>query len=243
MSRYCAFADRFEDGRAHLADDEAHHLVRVRRFSEGDLFEATDGKGRRCLCRLQRDGAIWFGKVLEEVESHSESPFRIVLAQALLKSDKFEWVLQKATELGVAEIAPIVTKRTEVKLDPRRTAGKLNRWRRILVEAVKQCGRSRVPALSEPVQLHEFVATPRALPLWALDEEASESLSQLFRRGSRPSGVVALVGPEGGWDPDDRRILGQAAAVSVRLGPRILRAETAPVAFLSILQHLYGDLS
>lgn len=242
MSLYRSFADLIEDNRAHLASDEVRHLVRVRRFSQGDLFEATDGKGRRCVCRLEKEAAGWFGEVVEEIESDPESPFRIVLAQALLKKDRFEWVLQKATELGVAEIVPIVTQRTEIRLDARREANKLARWRRILIEAVKQCGRSRIPELAAPIELAEFVAAPLEFPLWMLDEEGGESLAKASRSLPGLSGAVVLVGPEGGWDAEDRRLLNGIPAVSVSLGPRILRAETAPIVVLSILQHLYGDL-
>lgn len=236
-------ASRIDGNRAYLSREEIHHLVRVRRARPGDRFEAIDGQGRIVLCRLQRADESWYGTIVEEPGVSRESPLKVTLAQALLKKDKFEWVIQKSTELGVGEIIPLVTARTEVILDPRREARKQQRWRRILAEAVKQSGRGTIPRLSPVTELEEVLrARRRGLKLF-LDEEGSEPFHGCL---SSLSGSVRecllLVGPEGGWEEKDRKRIRSAGLSPILLGPRILRAETAPIVALSILQYELGDL-
>ncbi len=241
---YRAIVEAGGEGVVKLPADEAHHLVRVRRARPGSRFLGLTDEGRWLLCELDRIGRTWVGRVLEEIVESRESPLQIVLAQSLIKKDKFEWVIQKCVELGVAEIIPIITRRTEVRPEERGAARRMQRWRKIMVEAVKQCGRSRVPALHQPTGLGDLVAIGPG-PVLVLDEQGGIPLRLALAKCGGAFGdrrVTVLVGPEGGWDNADREAFSRLNTVSIHLGPRILRAETAPVAVLSILQYELGDM-
>ena len=240
---YRALIHLNEQGRVVLPEDELHHLVRVRRAREGDRFLGLDGKGKVYLCRLEQAREGWYGSVLEELKEHGASALRVTLAQALIKKNKFEWVLQKATEIGVSEIVPLITVRTELRLSPEREETRMKRWRKILLEAVKQCGRPHVPELAHPIALEEFLERAEAGLKLVLDEKGGCSLKELIQENRQAISCLVIVGPEGGWDETDRLLFRKKEVPSVSLGARILRAETAPVTILSILQYELGDLS
>jgi 16S rRNA (uracil1498-N3)-methyltransferase len=226
-----------------VPEDELHHLVRVRRARRGDRFLGLDGNGKVYLCRLERAREGWYGSVLEELEKQGTSALQVTLAQALIKKSKFEWVLQKATEIGVSEIVPLITVRTQLRLNPEREETRMKRWRKILLEAVKQCGRPHVPKLAHPIALEGFLDGASAELKLVLDEKGEFSLKELLRENQQVTSCLVIVGPEGGWDETDRELFRQKKVPSVSLGARILRAETAPVTILSILQYELGDLS
>jgi 16S rRNA (uracil1498-N3)-methyltransferase len=234
--------DSVKGDRACFDEEEAHHLVRVLRLRVGEEFEAIDGKGSRFSCVLERDAQGWFGRITNRLDDSRESPVRICLAQALIKKDKFEWVMQKAVELGVAEVIPLFTERTEVRLDEQRQQRKMNRWRRILSEAVKQCGRSHLPRLSSPLTLRSLLEEERDAVAIALDEGQGTNLREFFRSSPELKSCLLLIGPEGGWSQEDRRLLSEHGVTAIHLGARVLRAETASIAALSILQYELGDL-
>ncbi len=225
-----------------LPEDELHHLVRVRRSQVGDTFVGLDGTGKVCLCSLEREDAQWYGRILG-IEEVPESPLRLTLGQALIKKDRFEWVIQKATELGVSRIVPLVSTRTELQFTPQRQAKRMQRWRKILLEAVKQCGSARIPGLSDPTGLEACLSESQAQLKLVLDERGTTDLKWLLENNRDKLSVLVLVGPEGGWDDQDRVLFEQHDVSMVHLGPRILRTETAPVTVLSILQYELGDLS
>lgn len=229
--------------RVRLSEEEVAHLVRVRRARPGTLFEGIDGSGRILLCRLQRSASGWYGEILQEIVRQSESQLAVRLAQALVKKDKFEWILQKATELGVTELVPLQTARSEIRLSDSRETRKMQRWERIVAEAVKQCGRSRIPRLHPPVLLGEFLESPDDSLCFVLDKEQGQPLRAFLARQEPPRCCTVLVGPEGGWDATERNLFTGRQLPRISLGPRILRAETAPLAILSILQYEWGDLS
>lgn len=244
MSKYRVFLKHLEDERVILPEEEIHHLVRVRRCREGTHFEAIDsGSGKVYLCRLQKGGQGWHGELLQEIDYPAEPSLKVTLAQALIKKDHFEWVLQKAVELGVASIVPLLTERTEIRLDQRREEKKLIRWNRILAEAVKQCGRTHQPVLSEPVELDRFLQEVTGEPLLVLDEAGEVSFKTFLQDQRNLKSCSIVVGPEGGWSDRDRSEFIDRGLPRLRLGHRILRAETAPLAALAILQYEYGDLA
>ncbi len=226
-----------------LDPEEQQHLVRVLRLRTGDLFEAIDSQGRRFRCQLANDRGSWYGIISEMSVATWESPSSIILAQALIKRDKFEWVVQKAVELGVTGIHPLITTRTEIELNERRTDRKMERWNRILSEAVKQCGRTRVPALYEPASLREVLPEMTGIALLAPDEEGTRTLANWISTVHRPCSCCLFIGPEGGWDEEDRALFQEFNVTRVRIGPRILRAETAAICSLSLLQYELGDLN
>ena len=223
-------------------EEELHHLVRVRRSQVGDTFVGFDGTGKVYVCSLEREDTQWYGRILE-IEEVEESPLELTLGQALIKKDRFEWVIQKATELGVSRIVPLVSTRTELQLTPQRQAKRMQRWQRILLEAVKQCGSARIPQLSDPTGLEACLSGSQAQLRLVLDERGTTDLKWLVGNNRDKTSVLVLVGPEGGWDDRDRALFQQHDVSTVHLGPRILRTETAPVTALSILQYELGDLS
>lgn len=234
--------ESIEGDRAFMAPAEVAHLVRVRRAKVGTWFEGVTGAGIKVLCRLDREEGTWFGRIETEVADSAESPIRITLALSLLKKDNFELALQKAVELGVAAILPVISQRTEIRLDDRRQEKKVDRWARIVEEAVKQCGRSRIPSLVPPLPLAEAIERSKGQPAIMLDEEGELTLDDALGNTAPLRDLTLFIGPEGGWDEIDRRRFQQANIRRVKLGPRILRAETAVIAVLAIIQYQLGDM-
>jgi 16S rRNA (uracil1498-N3)-methyltransferase len=228
--------------RVALPEGAAAHLLRVLRLDVGDGCVLFNGDGHDYDARI-----VTAGKRGGEVEvtamrtASVESPLRIVLVQGIARGEKMDWILQKATELGVAGFVPASSDRSEVKLDGERAGKRLAHWRSVVVSACEQSGRARVPDVAPPQSL---VAALQALPddslRLSLDPGAQASVASL----SVPDGrtVVVAIGPEGGWSPRDRATLADAGFTGLRLGPRILRTETAGMAAIAALQSRFGDL-
>ncbi len=236
------FVEPSSGGRVELPDEERHHLIRVRRCREGDVFLGFHAREGWLRCRLTRGPAGYVGEVLGPEGVDRESPLRVTLAQALAKRERFEWVLQKSVELGVTEIVPLITHRSELKLVERQREKRLTRWRKIVREAMKQSGRGQLPGLGEPVELKTCLAGELPEVRLFLDESGSRTLREWITGRPPPSSCLLVVGPEGGWDDRDRDLLVAADCTPVKLGPRIMRTETAPIAGLAVLQHVWGDL-
>ena len=164
---------------------------------------------------------------------------RIALVQGIARGEKMDWILQKATELGVASVHPVHSERSEVKLEGDRAGKRVAHWRSVLASACEQSGRARVPDLSTPLPLRDAIADLPDVPRYLLDPAAEQAIATL---PSLPDGCVLAVGPEGGWSPRDREVLRSAGFTGLRLGPRILRTETAGIAAIAALQGLFGDL-
>lgn len=228
--------------RVTLPEDATAHLVRVLRLGEGDACVLFNGDGRDYDARL-----LWANKrgaeaeVLAGRDIGNESPLRIVLLQGIARGEKMDLILQKATELGVAAIVPVTAERTEVKLDAQRSEKRVAHWRSVIVSACEQSGRARIPELSAPAALAAAAgsATPGALKL-TLDPNGEHVSSSLPAPGA--DGLAIAIGPEGGWSPRDREILRAAGFEGLRLGPRVLRTETAGLAAIAALQARFGDL-
>jgi 16S rRNA (uracil1498-N3)-methyltransferase len=202
-----------------------------------------DGEGHVFVCRLNRGETGWFGEIVEEIaEERTEPACSITLAQALIKKDRFEWVVQKSVELGVSRIAPIISRRTEVRPDEKSLEHRMTRWNRILEEAVKQSGRTRRPILDPVLSLEDFLKNELIRPSFRLDEQGGIPLRDYLKSSEPGSNILFFVGPEGGWDDRDRVLFDKRAVPAVQLGHRILRAETAPLAMLAILQYELGGL-
>jgi len=167
---------------------------------------------------------------------------KTTLVQGIARGEKMDWILQKATELGVTRLVPVVTERTEVKLDEDRAGRRLAHWQQVIASACEQCGRNRLPRLDAPQRLPTWLAqlgdTPGAR--LALLPEGTQALRSL---GALADGAILVVGPEGGFSDHDEAALRQAGFAGLRLGPRILRTETAGLAALAALQAVAGDLS
>lgn len=225
-----------------LGGEEHHHLVRVLRLRPGDPLSLFDGKGRGFSARLvsvdRRQALV---RVTGE-EAAVESPLHLSLAMALAKGEKLDWVLQKGTELGVSAFHPIASRRSDVRVAAERAADRVARWRRIALEACKQSGRTRLPAIHPPESLQQFVSRDLAGRRVVFDPGGTESLPRAGA-GERPAEPVVLaVGPEGGWAVEEVETLRRHGFAAVTLGPRTLRCETAALAAVALLQHLAGDL-
>ena len=218
------------------------HLARVLRLDRGHPLRLFDGSGDEYeaeLASLAKRSVT--ARVLESAEAEDrESPLRITLAQGIARGEKMDWILQKATELGVARVVPVVTDRTEVKLDAERAERRVAHWEAVVASACEQCGRSRLPEVSEPVKLSDWAA--------ALDDGAGLRLA-LDPQGDKtprdlPGSAHAtlVVGPEGGLSDHDLATLKAADFHGLRLGPRILRTETAGLAAIAAMQAILGDL-
>lgn len=231
-----------------LSADEARHARDVLRLHPGDEVYVFDGAGRESRCEVRefnRDSASL--DVLEEVEpARPESPLDLTLAIALLKGEKFDLVVQKATELGASRIVPIISARADVRIrtdaDAKR---KVVRWQRIALEAAKQCGRARLMEIEDPNELKALIDRPAEegeLRLMFAERDGI-SLAEVTRNPVPDFvKVFALIGPEGGWTGDEIELARARAWKIITLGGRTLRAETAAIAIAALLQHRFGDL-
>ena len=168
-----------------------------------------------------------------------ESPRGIHLAQSIAKGDKMEWIIQKAVELGVASITPLITERSVLRLDAARLEKKQNQWQAISISACEQSGRNCIPVIQPACSFEHFLQNSSASLKWMLSPQAQQS----WPSRPEPSAELALlIGPEGGFSPQELSYAAQYQVQSIRLGPRILRTETAAITAMGILQMLYGDL-
>ena len=231
-----------------LPETAAGHLVRVLRADIGDACVLFNGDGHDYDARITT-----IGKRSVEVEIlavralDNESPLRITLLQALARGEKMDWILQKATELGVAAVIPVESERSEVKLDGERAGKRVVHWQSVIVAACEQSGRAVVPAIAPPQPMANALRglpSPPAQRL-LLDPKAGDALASLgmdvVDEHSRRELVLA-IGPEGGWSPRDHALLRSAGFEGMRLGPRILRTETAGIAAIAVLQSRLGDV-
>ena len=216
------------------------HLVRVLRLGPGDRVRLFNDDGHDYEAELlavgKRDAQA---RVLGRSAVDNESPLRITLAQGIARGEKMDWVLQKATELGVARIAPVVSERTEVKLDADRADKRGAHWRGVVAGACEQSGRARLPELLPPQSLANFLAGERSTHRFALEPGAGRTLAQVGLAAG--DSLCLLVGPEGGLSERDLAAARAAGFEGLRLGPRILRTETAALAAIAGLNALYGD--
>ena len=241
MRRFYALRENFTAENIRLNLEETRHLRDVLRLREGAVVSVFDGEGREFLSRVakieKRETVLEITR--EIVPSAPESNLDLTLAVALLKGEKFDLVVQKATELGVAKFVPLVTTRTDVKL---KDAGKkTERWQKISLEATKQSGRAKLMDIEKPLGFNEFVENSRgheeSLVLFA--ERGGEKFSQV----KVDKKIIAAVGSEGGWEDAEIEAARARGFQIVTLGGRILRAETAAISVAAILQHRFGDLN
>lgn len=248
MRRIRVFVDDALAGRdaVVLAPFAAEHLARVLRLGNGAEVTCFNGDGHDYRGTLVVQGKA---NVAIELQSRepvaTESPLALTLAQAVARGEKMDFVLQKATELGVTRVLPLVSERTEVRLDEDRADRRLAHWRRVVQSACEQCGRARLPAIAAPQSLADFAAAMReeSLPRLALDPDGDVGMRDLAGEIARAGGAVVAVGPEGGFSERDLDALVHGGFRRMRLGPRVLRTETAGPAALAALQALAGDLA
>lgn len=229
-----------------ITGDDAHHITRVLRLQAGDIIECVARDEHIYLVELQQIGNTVFGKVIETTLNSQESPLQLTLFQGLAKGDKMDLVIQKAVELGVQEIIPFTSRYTVVKLTEKQAKSRQERWERIAYEAAKQSGRTRLPIVRQVQSFPEVVSNVQSrinqneVVFLAYEGETQTGLKGLELE--KPNHASILVGPEGGFSPDEAHSLTEVGAHSLSLGPRILRTETAGLVALSLLGYRWGDL-
>ena len=230
-----------EGAQIELPPTGAYHVGRVLRLRPGAPLLVFDGSGGDWQAEIVIAAASSVVVRLgNKIPGTGESPLRVTLVQGLSRSERMDWTLQKAVELGAARIVPVLTARSVVRLDERQAARKREHWRGILISACEQCGRNRIPEIDVPVRLRDYLDEARREGgRYVLAPSAPASLASL---ASVPARVELLVGPEGGLDDAEVAAAQSSGYVAVRLGPRILRTETASVVALTVLQAMWGDL-
>jgi 16S rRNA (uracil1498-N3)-methyltransferase len=223
--------------RCEIDRNAANHITRVLRLRNGDEITVFDGRGGEYAARID---SIRKDKVLVDVRDQRvltrESSLHLTLAQGVSRGERMDLVIQKATELGVSRIVPLLTERTVVKLDADQAERKMQHWQGIVIAACEQCGRNTLPKLGEPTHLREFVRESEGTRL-LLSPEGSLRIREI----AVATDVTVLIGPEGGLTEGEQDAAVKAGFERVRLGPRILRTETAAIAALTALQAHLGD--
>jgi 16S rRNA (uracil1498-N3)-methyltransferase len=232
------------DGRFHLEPAESRHLAVVLRKKPGDEVRLFDGADRSYRARLESVSPERVsGAVLSEEAGGPALPYRLRLFQGLPKGDKLEFILEKATELGAAEIVPVDTERSVARVPPDRLAAKRARWEKTVLAAAKQCGRKDLPKVSAPLSLDEALAlcAPGELTLLPWEGEERLSLKEALRGAvPAPATINVFIGPEGGFSPAEVERARARGALPVTLGPLILRTETAAVAAAAAVLYELG---
>ena len=227
--------------RLKLEGNAASHITRVLRLRVGAALTLFDGTGGEHQASIDKAAG---GEVIvaigERLSSERESPLRLTLAQGISRGERMDLVVQKASELGVTELVPVLTERSVVKLSAQQSDRKVNHWRAIAIAACEQCGRNRLPAVAAPIALPDFLrAAAAADTRLVLSPDGTRSLADLPRPAA---GIIVLIGPEGGLTDEEEQAAVGAGFASIKLGPRVLRTETAAIAALALLQRQFGDL-
>jgi 16S rRNA (uracil1498-N3)-methyltransferase len=230
-----------------LPKDEAEHLTRVLRLSVGDLVSVFDGRGHefsaRVIAAARRDARV---QLVARVAAAAEPSVALTLAQAVIKGDKMDDIVRDAVMLGVAAVQPLVTVRTEATVAQLTNGRRVDRWRRVALASVKQSKRAVLPDIRQPLTLESFLQDPPSALMLMLAEpsasgDAVEPLSALQKQPV-PQDATIFVGPEGGWTDTELSLARDHGVRMVTLGQRTLRADATPVAAISVLQFLFGDL-
>ena len=244
MARFYVPQPKIEKGMLRVEGEEARHIRKVLRLKAGDEVVVFNGMGTEYEGTIIEEGSSSVViKVQNILSSKSESPLEIILAQSLLKNEKMDYLIQKATELGVNQIIPFHSSRTIPLLEESRRLKRYHRWERIAIEASKQCGRGVVPKI-DPIQ--DFLGMVQTAPqdslrliLW---EKRGARLKETLMGSREKTKIFFVVGPEGGISQEDIEHAKREGFIPVHLGRRILRSETSSLCLLSILQYEYGDI-
>lgn len=230
MARRLFFVPQVRSGFADLRGEEAKHLTRVLRVELGQVYEISDNANKYLAKVVEAHKEAVRFEIVERLEASRETPL-ITLYVAIIKFEHFEWGIEKATELGVDRIVPLVTARTEHGLE-KAVPKRLERWRKIALEASQQSRRVFLPEITEAVALRKVLGVVEGKKFF-LDEERS---GQGLKRAVDEEPVSVLIGPEGGWTEEERELARGSGWTPISLGPRVLRAETAWMACLAILR-------
>jgi 16S rRNA (uracil1498-N3)-methyltransferase len=244
MPRFYVSQPLIENGRLRVEGEEVKHVRKVLRLKSGDEIVVFDGAGKEYEGRIVEDGPSSVEIMVQNIFiSEKESHLGITLAQSLLKGEKMDYLIQKATELGVKEIVPFFSSRSIPRFEKTNVLKRHRRWKKIAIEASKQCGRGIIPKIELLQDYSEMVRniSPGFLRL-VLWEKEGAGLKEILEGSKERKQIFFIVGPEGGLTPEEIGLAKQNGFAPVTLGKRILRAETASLCFLSILQYEWGDV-
>jgi 16S rRNA (uracil1498-N3)-methyltransferase len=246
MTRFFIPSDQIKDNSVTLIGEDRHHLLNVLRQELGSEITVLNGKGQEYLVKITEiapDSVI--GVIVKQAERQTEPKVKICLVQSLPKADKFEFIIQKNTELGVSSFQPVISERSTIRLNDEQSRKKEERWQKIIREAAEQSGRQLIPRL-EPVQKwNHFLREnrPPGLLLVPWEGERQKSIKQVLDdQKTVPELVSAFVGPEGGFSQAEVEQAIKIGAIPVTLGPRILRTETAGLVVAAVILYHFGDL-
>lgn len=224
-----------------ITGEDARHMTKSLRMRAGEIITVSDGQGMDYGCEITGMDEIGVHvKVLYSQPSNVEANVKVTLYQGLPKGDKMDLIVQKAVELGVYKIAPVLTERSVSRPDGKSAAKKRERWQKIAEEAAKQSGRGLIPVV-ENIKTFDEITWDNCEPLKILFYEGGGAPMQAILK-NYPEQIALLIGPEGGWDKNEVEVLESAGARTATLGPRILRTETAPLAALSVVMFVTGNL-
>jgi 16S rRNA (uracil1498-N3)-methyltransferase len=228
-------------GKLQLDEDASHHLARVLRAAIGDeiiLFNGVGGEYHAVIRLISKKGVDV--EILKFSERTAESPVDIYLAQGIARGEKMDFVIQKAVEMGVTQIYPVMTERCNVRLDPEREQKRLQHWQAVVVSACEQSGRNYVPIVHAPMKLNLWLESVNADIKFVLSPHVENKLQEKM---AQPASIAILIGPEGGLSDQEVSAASQHGFTALQLGPRVLRTETAALAALAVLQFQFGDFS
>lgn len=245
MSTFFVAPDSVTPPTIRMTGDLLHHLRDSLRLHSGTTLTLNDGCGTRYRVEVTHvTSQAIDSRIIDQQQAPARKASPIVLGQALIKGDKMDWVIQKATELGVDTIVPLHSSHSVIKLNPERLEHQRSRWERIARDAAQQSERWTIPTIADPVDLAQIGRQYASAPVKGMLTERSSghSLATLPLPQDYQHPIVLLVGPEGGWAPEEQRLALELGFLPLTLGPRILRAETAAIAALSILQSRLDEM-
>lgn len=221
-----------------LDESPSHHISKVLRMTVGREIILFNGKGGEFTATIGRIAKKHISVTIDTEQAiDRESPLPIELCIGLSRGERMDWIIQKATELGVTKITPLFTERCEVKLKPQRLEKKMQHWQQIIISACEQCQRNRLPALKPPQNFSQYIPTCQADLKLVLHHRSDTGLSER----NAPASIALLIGPEGGLNENEIAQAENSGFATLKLGPRVLRTETAPLVALSLCQQLWGD--
>jgi len=249
MRRFFVSPEDIKGKEVHIKGSDAHHLTQVLRLTEGEEIIVFTGTGLEYQVAIKSiSPGLVLGDIRGVTSSDRDSKLSVTLVQGIPKGDKMELIIQKCTELGIAKIIPVLTERTVVKLDKDKKGKRRERWQKIAQEASKQCKRATVPQVEEICTWEQYLASitnkgnikDPILILW--ENESTRGIKSFLKENKNPDQITLVIGPEGGLSQQEVDKLLELGALSVTLGPRILRTETAGLAALIMVLYELGDL-
>lgn len=242
MHRFYIHPSETVKPRPAITGPDARHLQKVLRHDPGDRVVLIDGSGfeyTAVIETIRREMATF--SIIEKKRADTDSPLELVVAQGFLKEKKMDTIVRHLTELGLSRWIPVISGRSVARPEKKRLAERMRRWEAIAIESLKQCGLSKLPVISPAATLEELFNDPEdydgKIVFW---EEETTPLDRLIPH--TPEKILVLIGPEGGFSAEEIEMAQVAGFMSVSMGPRVLRAETAAIAACTLVQYLYGDM-